>query len=134
MRKTLIFFFLTIFFSGSISSKTCPQILTGKTTFDFWQSGKPIEIGKGERFETKHIKFSTSFCQTPQVHISMSGFDVSKDYLEILRITAKNVSQRGFDVMVSTSEDAKVYGAMVTWVAFQIGGDGVDGVDWSGVF
>lgn len=118
-----IFFSFIILACCSFSLKICPQVFTGEKKFDFWQSGKPIEIGKDERSEVKHIRFRRPFCQTPEVQISMNGFDVSQDYLQILRVSAKNVTKEGFDVIISTSEEAKVFGAMVNWIAFQIGGN-----------
>jgi len=77
----------------------------------------PFKDGTGERFYRKRITFEKPFQQTPEVVVSLAGFDIAQDKNARLRVHAQNVDAAGFDLVIETWFDSKIWRVKATWIA-----------------
>jgi hypothetical protein len=73
------------------------------------------ELGPGAREFRQVIPFPQPFSKVPQVVISLHGVDVGPTRVAT---AAGNVTATGFELLVSTWADSKLYGVNLSWVAF----------------
>jgi len=76
--------------------------------------------GRGERSATFHIDFAqgkTPFSHVPNVFLTLSGLDASKNTNLRIRLTAKNVTTSGFDLVISTWDDTELFEVSGFWTA-----------------
>ena len=97
-----------------------PKILTGTVSKVYYQTGNSLENGSppGDRSDTIAVVFPRPFGKIPVVFVALSGFDFDKDQNQRLKIKAENISDVGFDLVVSTWWDTKVYFVSVDYSAF----------------
>ena len=94
-----------------------PNSLNGVFSQTYWQTGDFFENGNGGRTHYYWISFGTTLCYIPRVHLSLTGFDTSKDYNQRLVVSVYYVFTTGFYVQFDTWADTKIYLVRVEWLA-----------------
>jgi hypothetical protein len=66
----------------------------------------------------KRVNFAAAFSNQPKVTTSLASLDAHHGYNTRIATDAQNISQTGFDLVIVTWGDTRVYGASVRWLAF----------------
>jgi hypothetical protein len=83
---------------------------------DGWNlNGEPPH--EGDRSYRARVVFARAFRDTPLVHIAISGLDASN--LDAVRVSASatGISPEGFDIVLSTWMDSRLWRVDVNWLA-----------------
>ncbi len=73
--------------------------------------------GTGPRLESKHIEFDSAFVEPPEVHVTISMWDMDSDTNQRADIRAANVTPEGFDLQFRTWGDSRVARVRANWMA-----------------
>jgi hypothetical protein len=71
----------------------------------------------GDRFFRARVVFSRPFRNAPLVHLGVSGFDISNQDAARLRASAMNITPEGFEVVLTTWFDTRLWWVDVNWLA-----------------
>lgn len=71
------------------------------------------------RTYTKHIDFDKEFNFTPVVRETISAIDAGKEANLRLMVYASNVNRKGFDVVIQTWSDSRIYYVAIDWFAYE---------------
>ncbi len=84
-----------------------------------WPLSLPGEPGpQGERRScVQSVAFERAFRSAPVVHVGVVGFDISNHDCARLQVRAVNITESGFDVMVETWLNSRVWSVDVSWFA-----------------
>ena len=77
-----------------------------------------LDNGKGDRVAQIEITFATPFESKPEIVISVSSLDASKETNLRYSVKAIGVSRDGFTLQVKTWDDSKIFGIGGTWMAY----------------
>ena len=96
------------------------KIQSGEHFEEFWKDKDHFinACNVGYRPFVKHISFKERYETTPQVFVSLIGFDADKGYNCRLYVQAKDIDICGFNLEIATYGDSKIYYAKVSWVSF----------------
>ncbi|MDV7144502.1 H-type lectin domain-containing protein [Tropicimonas sp. TH_r6] len=83
---------------------------------DFRNDG-PMWAGKGSREATVEIRFSERFMTPPSVHVSLSMVDIAASSNPRIDITARSITEEGFEIAVHTWSDTQIARASASWLA-----------------
>ena len=94
---------------------TCSSILHVSTETE----GFALHVANdgGERTFRAHIAFEVGFVAAPLVHVGLAGFDIDHGASSRLTLRAESITPSGFNVVLTTWLDTKVYAAAVSWLA-----------------
>jgi hypothetical protein len=95
-------------------------MISGTVSKAYWKTNHPLELGtpSGGRSDTIHIDFPAGkFKAPPKVQVALNWLDTQHTTNTRLQVYPSNITANGFDVVVSTYADSKVYGVGVTWFA-----------------
>lgn len=82
--------------------------------------GYSLDNNNGERSVTIEIKFSKSFKSKPEIVLSVTQLDASKDFNSRFNVETISVSRDGFTLKVKTWADSRIFSISGYWIA--IGG------------
>ena len=85
--------------------------------FSDFQDDGAMWSGKGPRQSRAAIRFPESFAAAPQVMVSLSMIDMSRDTNMRMDVQAENIGPAGFEIVFRTWGDSKVARARVAWQA-----------------
>lgn len=71
-----------------------------------------------ERVFTRTVAFESKFATPPKVVIGLSGLDVDGTKNTRVQVTAKNITDSGFEVEYKTWFDTVLYTVWANWVAY----------------
>ena len=77
-----------------------------------------LDSGIGVRAADKLVSFGSPFSAAPQGVIGLNHIDTSNATNSRLDVQPRDVSPYSFQVVLTTWDDALVYGAEVNWLAF----------------
>ncbi len=63
------------------------------------------------------ITFQNPFDKIPTIFVSLSGFDIDNSRNARISAEAKNISNSGFTLSVSTWADSKIHDVVTSWIA-----------------
>ena len=90
---------------------------TGMTNiFNHYPDGY-MWTGSGQREVVKYISFSPAFGGTPKVSAALSMVDGSNAANLRVSVFVRDVTDHGFNAVVSTWADTKLAAASVSWIA-----------------
>jgi hypothetical protein len=72
----------------------------------------------GDRYYTKHIYFNKKYETIPNVHVSITGFDIINSKNARLKVLVENIDENGFDIKIFTWADTIIYWVKVSWISF----------------
>ncbi len=93
------------------------HIQTGRVHDDFHTEGWTLLNGSGGRTYSIHVDFETPFENPPVVHTSLAHMDIDNTTGIRLSTYTENITNSGFDVVLYTWDNTRVYGATVMWIA-----------------
>jgi hypothetical protein len=95
------------------------MIHTGTEKFHKNDHGYSLDDGVGEREISRRLAFETRFAGVPQVFTGFSMIDATNGPSYDLRLHSSSggVDEHGFDVALKTCVNAKVWSAIVSWIA-----------------
>jgi hypothetical protein len=82
--------------------------------------GFSLHIAQGddeERVFRARIDFASPFAGPPVVHVGISSFDIDHCDTARLRVRAEAISATGFELVLTTWRNTKVYSAETSWLA-----------------
>ena len=82
-----------------------------------WNLDQLPEPGGEDRWVRTTIRFTRPFNATPLVHLGVTGFDISNQDAARFKVTTSNVTPEGFDLVVSTWLNSRLWRAEVGWLA-----------------
>ena len=85
--------------------------------FEHFQDGGEMWTGKGNREIVKHVIFREAFSAPPNVHCSLTLWDVDSDTNVRADIEAENITDTGFDLVFRTWGDTKIARIRAGWMA-----------------
>ncbi len=71
-----------------------------------------------ERVFNLPVKFESKFTKPPKIFIEISGLDVNAIKNTRVQVTAKNITESGFDLEYKTWYDTILYSVWTNWMAF----------------
>ncbi len=82
-----------------------------------WNLADPVALPEEGRFFVVDVVFASSFASAPVVHLGLTGFDV--DQHESARLTVKvgQITESGFQAVISTWSTTRVYAVEFSWLA-----------------
>jgi hypothetical protein len=98
------------------------KMISGTVSKGYYETTHPFMTLEpiGPRSDTIRVDFPAgSFSSNPKVETMLSSIDT--EHLANTRLTASasNISINGFDLVIATWADSRVYGVTVTWLAYQ---------------
>jgi len=66
---------------------------------------------------TVEVIFDSAFASVPVVHLGLTGFDMDQRDSSRLTLKAANITEYGFEAIVSTWSNTRVYAAEFNWLA-----------------
>lgn len=72
---------------------------------------------EADRSYRARVDFARPFRAAPLVHAAISGFDASNQDAVRINIAAANITTTGFDIVVSTWMDTRLWRVDVNWLA-----------------
>jgi len=73
--------------------------------------------GGGDRLFRASVRFEKPFRQMPLVQVGLAGFDISNRDAARLAVATSNVTNEGFDIVLSTWLHTRLWRADVNWIA-----------------
>ncbi len=83
---------------------------------DFRHDG-PMWSGSGSRDATVEVRFSEPFLAPPTVHVSLSMMDIAASSNPRIDISARAITEEGFEIVVHTWSDTQIARASASWLA-----------------
>ena len=95
------------------------KIQSGEYFFDFWSiDSHYMYSNEGDRSSVKHINFKEKYEEIPKVMVSLNGLDTEKDQNLRIKVSANNIDEAGFDLLVETWAASAVYRVKVSWISY----------------
>ena len=94
--------------------------LAGVNTFGMEDEGwelSDLNEEEDKRVFKSAVLFNQAFRSGPVVHVGLAGLDVSNHDSARLKVRAENISTQGFDVVIETWLNSKVWSVDVSWLA-----------------
>ncbi|WP_076444766.1 H-type lectin domain-containing protein [Roseivivax lentus] len=85
--------------------------------FSDFANGGDMWTGDGARERRKRIKFSEPFSVPPQVHLSLSLWDMDSHANIRADLGAEKVNETGFDMVFRTWADTRIARVRMSWMA-----------------
>ena len=83
-----------------------------------WQLAQtPREDATEPRVFKTHAPFAVPFANIPMVHVGLSGFDIDNCDTARISVRAGAISATGFDLLVMTWRNTRVYKVEISWIA-----------------
>lgn len=95
-----------------LSSKVGVGVLT-----EGWNLAGVEEDTQEIRTFVVDVFFDSTFVSPPVVQLGLTGFDIDDRDSSRLTLTAENITQSGFQVLVTTWAGTRVYAAEFNWLA-----------------
>ena len=83
---------------------------------DFADDGE-MWTGAGPRERVSAVRFSHPFRNAPLVHVSLEMWDTDRLTNQRIDISARNVTEEGFDIVFHTWGDTRVARVRAAWLA-----------------
>jgi hypothetical protein len=64
-----------------------------------------------------NVTFASSFYSVPVVHLGLTGFDMDQRDSARISLTAENISESGFQAVISTWATTRVFAVEFNWLA-----------------
>ncbi len=95
------------------------NVKQGDFSADRTSEGWTLDRGFGVRTQIVFVKFDKPFETTPNVLISLTGYETAPDTSGNVRISsrAENISATGFVIKIWTSEGSRVNSVSGSWLA-----------------
>lgn len=93
--------------------------VAGVNTFGASDEEWPLAANAGteDRLFRARVSFEQRLRSLPVVHLGIVGFDVGNEDAARLRVRAENISADGFDVVIETWLNTKIWSVSVSWLA-----------------
>jgi hypothetical protein len=95
-----------------LSSRISAGILTPD-----WPLGESLAISEGARTFCVDVVFDSPFSSPPVVHLGLTGFDIDQRDSARLTVKAENITDYGFQAVISTWAATRVYAVEMDWLA-----------------
>lgn len=82
-----------------------------------WNLDQLPEPGGPDRAARAAVRFARPFNAVPLIHLGVTGLDVSNQDAARVVVQAENVTTEGFEVVVSTWFDTRLWRTQVSWLA-----------------
>jgi hypothetical protein len=96
------------------------SFLAGKEVLQAGQEGWSLDqlpVAGEDRAMRVRVGFSRSFRGIPLVHLGVTGFDISERDCARLTVTTDNVTTEGFDIVLGTWLNTRLWRVEVSWLA-----------------
>lgn len=118
MHSFKYLFLICLFFVIQNSAFAQALKISGSWSVNQTLSAYSLDNNSGERSMTIEIKFETQFKKKPQIFLSVTQFDASKDNNVRYKVEAISVSRDGFTLKVKTWADSKIFSISGYWIAY----------------
>lgn len=82
---------------------------------DFIDDG-PMWTGTGPREHRFQVSFEERYAAVPNVHVSMSMWDIDHESNQRMDISAENITEAGFDLVFRTWGDSRIARVRASWM------------------
>lgn len=87
--------------------------VNGSTLSTDWN----LDLGDGYREWVRHVTFGTPFLRAPRVSVSLAQLDNERLFNLRVNVFARNVTKSGFDLVVATWSETRLYSVGASWMA-----------------
>lgn len=103
-------------------SNTLPwQVLSSNVGVGVLTEGWNLDIvesnGEGSRSFTVDITFASPFSSFPVVQLGLTGFDMDQRESSRISLKAENITESGFQAVLSTWASSRVFAVEFNWLA-----------------
>jgi hypothetical protein len=103
-------------------SNTLPwQVLSSNVGVGVLTEGWNLDIvesnGEGSRSFKVDISFASSFSSFPVVQLGLTGFDMDQRESSRISLKAENITESGFQAVLSTWASSRVFAVEFNWLA-----------------
>lgn len=109
----ILFLFLILITTVNAQTKT----QSGSWSVNQSISGFALDKNEGERAVTIEIKFEKPFTSKPQIFLTTTQLDASKEANLRFNIETISISRDGFTIKISTWADSKIFSMSGYWLA-----------------
>jgi hypothetical protein len=88
----------------------------GQSTPDWNLADPGLTAGEPRTFQW-HVSFDHPFANVPVVHVGLTGFDIDNRDTARLEVGAVAISSDGFDLLLTTWRETRVYEVSISWLA-----------------
>ncbi len=113
--RILNILFLSLILITAVNAQTKTQ--SGSWSVNQSVSGFELDKNEGERSVTIEIKFEKPFISKPQIFLTTTQVDASKEVNLRYNIKTISISRDGFTIKVSTWADSKIFSMSGYWLA-----------------
>jgi hypothetical protein len=103
-------------------SPTVPwQVLSSRVGVGVLTEGWNLDVTapqtEGSRSFTVDIAFASSFSSVPVVQLGLTGFDMDQRESSRITLKAENITESGFQAVISTWASSQVFAVEFNWLA-----------------
>ncbi len=87
-----------------------------RVLFSDYVDDGPMWTGTGPREQRFEVVFEERYAGIPNVHVSLSMWDIDHKHNQRMDIAAENISENGFDLVFRTWGDSRVARVRANWM------------------
>jgi hypothetical protein len=103
------------------SSSVPWQVLSSNVGIGILTEGWNLDVidphGEGSRSFTVDITFASPFSSLPVVQLGLTGFDMDQRDSSRITLKANNITESGFQAVLSTWASSRVFAVEFNWLA-----------------
>ncbi len=77
----------------------------------------PFNINEGRTYK-EHVNFTQPFKSTPNIVTSITQIEITNETFTRIKVSHELADKNGFDIVITTWGDTRVYSASVSWIAY----------------
>lgn len=87
-----------------------------RVLFSDYVDDGPMWTGTGPREQSFEVSFEQPYIAIPNVHVSLSMWDIDHKHNQRMDIAAENIAETGFDLVFRTWGDTRVARVRANWI------------------
>jgi hypothetical protein len=112
---------MLLYCSAMYSSSVPWKVLSSNVGVGILTPGWTLDVVYPDFAEPRYfvfdVVFDTAFSTIPVVHLGLSGFDMDRRESSRLTLKAANVTEFGFQAVVSTWDASRIFSVEFNWMA-----------------
>lgn len=112
---------MLLYFSGMYSSAVPWKVLSSNVGVGILTAGWTLDVVYPDIVEPRNfvfdVVFDSPFAFVPVVHLGLTGFDMDRQESSRLTVKAENVTEFGFQAVISTWDASRIFSVEFNWLA-----------------
>ncbi|TDU73368.1 H-type lectin domain-containing protein [Prosthecobacter fusiformis] len=104
-------------YSTSVPWKVLSSQVSVSVLLEDWNLANNEPEADTLRSYVVQVVFDSPFLSVPVVHLGLTGFDIDQRDSARLTVKAESITESGFQAVISTWSNTRVYAAELNWLA-----------------